>query len=615
MASEKEYNINRPSTQAPRTPPAKEQETQRKEYYIRRVFREDVRQIKALLLTDITQFTQGKDIVKEILWSFHHPNYGSYFHSISYFLTSLGFKENPKENALNLTVFRKKLPKDEHSIHVKVIEHAKAFNIHAHMDKQVHVDHEHNKFTSFLLNKLRSYLENIYKAAFTSREMNIIPKKLSVVPKRSSPKPKVQEPSKRQDKINTLFMKFKSRFRQHIPEIKSKSLSESLERNNLISNKRMREIAYQTITSSWSLNEIQKIRHSRHNIDTFLKREIDTLYPRLRKNYLMREHNNTPLPKKHNKKTSGKVSLIPATASSFPKKIKPPPQKDVIRTKEEHVPSVPKLVYRIDPKELEALEEWGYYEDEEEEFRRHIDSPVTEDIMIQEILPVGKIISIPQEDSGKKEGNVEIIPQPPKDEIDNILERFIKIEFTRFRKKARRDLEISVSWYEIRERFCADFDILLTHYDRTVVQALKSRFKKYLKEDFNADLNMLKQRVESGYKRIRKIKSIISPIRKVSLIILWILCTIAMYLLLNFILHIQWIPYEDLMRFFPIECSLFQCCTVFYGADLYIGLIVFLRLIRRREPVKSEEELGGIYLLGLISFICVICNLIFLGIL
>ena len=133
-----------------------------------------------------------------------------------------------------------------------------------------------------------------------------------------------------------------------------------------------------------------------------------------------------------------------------------------------------------------------------------------------------------------------------------------------------------------------------------------------MKEEFDADWLKFQKKVNIEREKRRKRSSIYTPLKKIGHLLLWSFSTVAAYYLILLILHLQWIPYNDLLHFFPVECILFQLCAFIYGADLYAVIIVGYRTLRGYELIKTEGGEGASACFFCISSIAIICNLWFL---
>ena len=616
MASDKDFAVDRNPTQDPRINPVRETESKRRERYIQTKFREDVRHITRFLHTDITKFRLGNPIIKEFMWNFQATFNTTHLQSISYFLTTIGFKEKVEENMPGLTVFRYPLPIEGQSIHVKITEQTSRIIIHAHMDKKIHTEHEHNDFTTYLLSELGKFLQNIYEPLFMRRQMKLTPQWLRDT--------EIQEPLKEQinaeitsDTDVQLIKKIKSQFTQNIPEIKAKCLGESMSRNRLIPTGRIREIAYQLVTSNLEQDEIQNLRHVELNLKIFLADRIDIIYSDLKKIYMQEKNKNPPpprrqfFPKEYVKRSEILKASTPEVPAPLPQKLDKIPKEVLTEKIVEKRQITPESVLER-AEEIVEPQGWGYY-DEEEEFREYIDSEVTESILIEDSLTPRSIQEHPNMISSRpSEMEQSLAQQPQSVRVSSVLEEIIHNEFEKIYQKAIRDMDYQVLLIDIIRIIPPRVNARIDQYNNITAQTYRSQFEYYMKKQFNTDLTELQNVVSSERKRLRKRASIISPIRKVAISFLWCLCTVAAFYFLFYLLHIQWLPYEDLYRFFPIQCTLFLLCAFLYGTDLCTLIIVGYRAIRGRELTKTEEGLGAVGTLFCISSIAVICNFCFL---
>ena len=284
MASEKDFGIKRSPTQNPRKSPVRETEPQRRECYIQTKFREDIRHIKSYLHTDITKFRLGNPIIKEFMWNFQTTFNTAHLQSVSYFLTTLGFREKVDENMPNLTVFRFPLPIEEHSIHVKITEQTSRIIIHAHLDRKIHTEFKYNDFTTYLLSELEKFLRNIYRPSFMNRQMRITPQPLSESELQEIQEEQMYTEITSETKFS-LIKKIKFQFTQYISEIKAQSFAESKSQKRFISSRRMFEIAFSLITSNINQEDNHLLEQIEFNIKLFLFGEINIIYPELRESY------------------------------------------------------------------------------------------------------------------------------------------------------------------------------------------------------------------------------------------------------------------------------------------------------------------------------------------
>jgi hypothetical protein len=112
---------------------------------------------------------------------------------------------------------------------------------------------------------------------------------------------------------------------------------------------------------------------------------------------------------------------------------------------------------------------------------------------------------------------------------------------------------------------------------------------------------------------IRILKMMAKPthnsVQKVGFSFLWLSWIAVAFSLVYIILHIQWIPFDVLYLFYPVECTLFLLCAFIYGSFLDLLSITVFKLVKSYKIVRYRRLF---VIITIFTCTALICNFVFL---